>query len=416
MNRNLDLPQMLLSNYKFVKEFSEGGSTGRVFLVQKKDFFIILKFASMEGIGFNGKPWNKQQFLKLKNIQECLPKESTKLFPKVFEFHETDEYNYYTMEFFKGISVPRYFSRKPQMIIPFIYNLLERLNNDLYSIGNRLGYSDYITKNHFDRITHRIGLLNKREGPVYNSYIKNREMSIGGVRYDDLTFFSDELFKFESININGFEYINMPKIIDLLQSNLSEIDKSLSPQYVPSYVHGDLLLRNVLLNRSGEIRLIDVRGDNVNEKIPSVISLEYEMGKIYHSFLQELIRNNLISIEIQRCNNRVKFFVRFKKNNLVSAFLNIRNILPSLIKERFRDTVFWGNRNSFLNHVLLSEAAHFAADAVNRLAQDPSGCHTLTYYIVSVVLFNDLLSRFNMIRDKPVRPYELLFKGDSILY
>ena len=395
----LGLPQELLSTYEIIREYSDGGSASRVFMIKKMDSLMILKYATLEGIGYNGKPWNKQQAIKLIRLQECLPTESKNLFPKVFEYNETSSYNYYTMEYFDGVSVPKVLFREQVDFIKLIDNILKTLRDKLYLLEVRECSTNGITINHYNRIVHRVGLLNLRDGEVYSSFIKDHNISIGGEKFKDLTFFFDRLFKEETIEINGQLFLNMPQIINLLEQNLNELDKSLSPQFLPVFAHGDLLLRNILLNKTGEIKLIDVRGENINEKIPSTISLEYEMGKIFHSFLSELIRNDLLIVKMKNQKGRFQFFLDLKWNSKIPAFLNARGKMPDLIRKHFEKTVFWDNENKFLWHTLLSEASHFAADAINRLIQDSSGSHSIAYYIISIILFENILRKLNIVTD-----------------
>ncbi|MDP3732900.1 MAG: aspartate aminotransferase family protein, partial [Candidatus Omnitrophota bacterium] len=391
------LPEAITKRYEILDLIRNGGSSAATFLVrdsQKRE--VILKYSDWAGIGSNGMEWLKAQYKRLRQLRESLPPQGAALIPQVYDYRETEEYVFYTHEHLRNTEpLPFYFLRHAsggaQAFLDAIGNLLDLFSQFVYSQGKLDAPDDYVEKTHLKRIDYRLGLFANRDTEVYERLIKGRLFSIGGKQYQDISYLFEDLFNRETIYINGKKYPNLPELLEILKSQ-PELLERLHPGFIPEYTHGDLLLRNILRSADGSLHIIDVRGVDLPENAPSRIDITYELGKVAHSFLLELVRNNLFDLDIQQENGDFYVGLRYKTEYpAVVNFLKARDIFPEFLKRHpalahlLKDEPYW------LEKTLFAEATHFITDAVNRLSQDTSGKHSLAYYAIGTKLLYGFL-------------------------
>jgi hypothetical protein len=172
------------------------------------------------------------------------------------------------------------------------------------------------------------------------------------------------------------------------------------------FYHGDLLLRNVLVEKDMQPLFIDIRGKNIHRSTPDKINLGYEMGKILHSFGCEAVRRKAIHVKFDLRDGEAHFMVQEKDPQLVKKLTNIRTrFLESLQKNVFGLAKNQEDSLSLVFESLLSESVHFLTDAVNRLLNDPTGEDTLAFYALGSKKLAECMSMFETLTASQTSTY-----------
>ena len=392
------------NGYKILKYFDTGGSEALTLLatspINKK---VIVKISFWDGIGGNGIPWLISQCQRLKYFEKTLPEKTSQYFPKVYENKGSikEGFFFYTLEYFPNATS---FSVKELLRLNIdvndaISNVISFYSENIYPLNSftnpNSNYTDLI---HLDRMKYRTTLLTTNTGDIFDKCIRPYPFKIGKLFFENISEFFQKIKHKKTLTINGQEYTNLFALQDLFYDNKDYLNKLLKVEILPTYYHGDLLLRNVLISKQSEFKYIDVRGLSIHSKTPSKISIAFEMGKIAHSFFTDLVRDDLFTIEIEEKDNDFDFYFSFKKNELCLKNIDIwENFIPSLKTHESLKIAASHEKNLDLS-VEFAQAVHFAADAINRMSQDPSGKHTLAYYLISILIFSRFLKKSNLVK------------------
>ncbi|MCX5667271.1 MAG: 3-dehydroquinate synthase [Candidatus Omnitrophica bacterium] len=393
----IKVPKEISDRYEIIKPYTTGGSSADTFLARdRQGRQVIVKHSTWAGVGSNGIPWLRAQYKRLKELKQSLGPEGAAMIPEVYEYHETNELAFYSMQYLEGGKpLPFYFlehaSGGAQPFLDDLESMIDQFCRHLYSRGNLEVPVDYVQKVHLARVDYRFGLLTKKEGDVYDKLISGRPFAIENARYDDISYMFEELSKAPVIRINGVDHTNLPRLISEVKADHGLIER-LKPRSILKYAHGDLLLRNVMRMGDGNFRLFDVRGVDLPGNSPSRIDLTYELGKILHSFLLEIVRNNLFDISVRKEGGTFAFDIKYHTSkSAVANFLEVRRRLPEMLRNQPRLMELLKDEPLWLEKALFAEATHFITDAPNRLSQDPSGKHTLAYYAIGTQLLDEFL-------------------------
>ncbi|MDD5437514.1 MAG: hypothetical protein PHX20_08240, partial [Candidatus Omnitrophica bacterium] len=312
-----ELPAMLTARgYKLIQSYGRGGSSSYTYLAENAEGRrVVIKYSDWEGISGNGTPWIVRQVEKLKRIETGFPEAARGLYPKVLDFYHEGDIAYYAMECFDGaMDITKYYFYDPFVNPEDIYQSVDSfvtLMADTHYKHDLEVYPDELKTNVLKRMRYRTGLLTRHEGEIYDRLIKGRSFKVGEVAYPDASYFFGNLMAARYVTINGKVYPNLPILMDILEKNGPALQQRLGPTHYTPFSHGDLPLRNVLLLPDKSARIIDVRGQNIHETSPSKTSVEYDLAKIAHGFLLELVRNGYYTLDASQGGAGFEFKYRF---------------------------------------------------------------------------------------------------------
>ena len=100
-------------------------------------------------------------------------------------------------------------------------------------------------------------------------------------------------------------------------------------QGIKSFIHGDTVLTNILINSFGKIKFIDMRGKQGNI-LTNLGDIFYDWAKIYQSIIgyDEILENKSINNEYK--NNIIEYFENWFTNKFSSEYLNILKYITKL--------------------------------------------------------------------------------------
>jgi len=389
------IPHQILKEFDVIKTFEIGGSSAKTLLVEDKRCHrkCILKYSTWGGIGSSGLPWLKAQckrFRELGSIKNHIIQDSL---PTILDEYEGKSLYFYLMEYFpNSYPISFYYYQKRQNVVELkekidaVISLLMKL----YQIQLISPPSNFAHDVHIKRMIHRTNLLTNTNTIVYNKVLRNRPIFFSKFKFTDLTDLFSEIKKYQVIYINGKKHRNFPTLLPEIDNEL--ILSSIQPNVLPKYYHGDSTLRNYLLFNSG-IKIIDIRGTDLPGYVVSKIDIAYELGKIVRTFYLEIIRNNDFYIDLVEKGTKLSFGFIFNKVVSASSFIDVRSVFLKSIKKYQDEHEILKMENNLLVKVLYAEAAHFIADAVNRIESDISGKQTIAYYLLGLQLYDELLRR-----------------------
>ena len=385
------LPDVLLRRgYRLIRNYGRGGSSSSTYLVEDQEGRrLVLKYADWEGISGNGTPWLVKQVEKLRHIQADYPASARLLYPKVVDFYHQGNVAYYTMEYFAGAVD----STKYYFFDPFV--TMEEFDHEVRSFVGLMTethyqhqlepYADELGKNVLVRMRYRLGLLPRHDGDIYDRLIKGFPFHVGALSYPDASYFFEALMKPMHIVINGKVYPNLPVLLKILEKQQKKLEKKLGPTHFGPYSHGDIPLRNVLRLPDGQKKIIDVRGLDIHPTSPSKTSVEYDLAKIAHGFLLEMVRNGYYQLNAGYHGGSLAFEYHFFKYPGNSRYQTMRDNFYALLADNSWLARLLGTDGSdWLAHVKLGEYVNYASDAIHRFSQDPTGEHPLLYYLNAI--------------------------------
>lgn len=413
---DIDLKELLAAHqYKLIQEFNSGGSEAQSALAQHPAYGeVLVKTSNWEGIGGNGIPWLIAQQKRLKFLRETLPSPVASYFPKVFASHHNKENGYFlfSLEYFPEMAPCITFDifKDPAEGLETLSSAIDFLATHLYKPSLSLHNTDsFIEDAHLNRLKYRTDLLVNKSGPIYKKCIEPNSFKLGNLSFLNLSDFFIRLHEQHELSINGKSYPSLPTISKILHDYSSLLNHRYSPQKLPALFHGDLLLRNILIAPS-KYKFIDIRGDNIHSKTPSLISIDYEMGKISHSLLMDFIREDFFSLDIAPSNEYFHFTLTFPSNDQSKKILSFWQHFHEFLMNIPSLHHLAQEEAHFEEAILLSAGMHFATDAINRMTQDPSGSHTVGFYLLAILLLSDFMDRVPELRKfgRPFQPEMLL--------
>ncbi len=386
-----------------------GGSSMQTFVARRKSDGLecIIKYSDWDGVSSDGIPWLLGQAIKLKALQadKDVPQELKELYPKVVEIFQGENVAYYVMEVFPGAQdLARHYLDNPEATAPQMFTELSGVFKQLLRayitrpIERRGGE---VGTNLLNRAERRLEMLaNKSEHHVYRRLVEGRPFVLGSLCKRDASQFFAELMEANSIVINETEFPNLPQLLRVIRDHLPQLQDEIGPTHFSILTHGDLSIRNFLKSPNGDVRIIDVRSPTrIHSVTPDATSIEYDFAKLYYSPIMELVRNEYSSVrpEGDWKADRPSFQFDYSQDPTVSRFMDLRTLLHEQFVDDDMRRALNIRHQEWSAFPLFGEALNYTSDAVHRLSQDPSGKHSLMYYLEAVRLLTKLLSDRKML-------------------
>ena len=371
--------------YSLLTPLNSGGMDSKLFLAQDRvGKKVVIKYSTVEGFQGNGRPVLKQEAMRLERIVEELGK-SQRLFPQICEYYDDENITYYVMEFIPDTrTVMNHLSefcdreayvRETRRIVN---NLLTNLTETVYSRGSQETPEKYVSVWHLDRLRQGIDLL-----------VNNQDEQLSHTLSD----FFKKLFDYETITINGFEFLNFPKMLALIKENEDYINEQLNPKKIPRITHGDLHLGNVLINPNRELFLVDPHGRS------PINAVESELGRIVLSFFAHFLMGGNYDVNTRFEDKRLitQLYYTGECSNLVLGMSDARDSMLEMLGNHEGIYEWVKNTGDWQSHVLLMEAIHIPVVAASKFKSDKSGRLTQACYLTGTILMNNVLSRMGII-------------------
>jgi len=392
-----------------------GGSSMQTFFATRRSdgASCVIKYSDWEGVSSDGIPWLLGQAVKLRSIQQdsTVPTDLKNLYPKVLEVFQGQQVAYYVMEQFRGAQdLARHYLDSPEIGAQEMFQELKQVSIRLVDAYREKGLESKegeIDFNVLTRAEKRLGMLaNKSDSQVYRRLVQGKPFVLGPLQYKDAGHFFEELMQADTLKVNGAVYKNLPHLLKIMRDALAQIQERTGPTHFCDLTHGDLSIRNFLKCPDGQLKIIDVRSPTrIHNVTPVSTSVEYDFAKIFYSPFMELVRNEFCLIDADDGWNaeQPSFQFTFRSHPTVDRFLGLRRLLH----EHFADTDM--RHQLKISHPAwhlipqFGEALNYASDAVHRLSQDPSGKHSLMYYLEATRQLSGLLENQDLLPHSPAQ-------------
>ena len=244
---DIDINSFTYNNNVEVLSILQGNSFATTYLLRHNGEAFVRKYIKKS-------PEIEIHYRKLKRQMEDLErigfmwKNST---PKILSYEDNQYEFYYDMEYLDGYNSLTDIFNEPNKYnsLCVVESLLEKMDENLYSYKREIEGTDWL-QDHLDF-------------KIYPKLEKYQE---------DETF--NWLINDEEVTINGKKYLGLREV-------LSKINKStIKPRYLRP-IHGDFTFENVLMDKYGDIKLIDFDGADY------VDAAELDLGKMCQSFVSD---------------------------------------------------------------------------------------------------------------------------------
>ncbi|MBS3072832.1 hypothetical protein J4477_03305, partial [Candidatus Pacearchaeota archaeon] len=339
-----------------------GGSFANTKVISKlikKTTYVVRKEAT-EG---------KEKLIDEINWIKNLPSTVAPYFPKIIDFEINDDNVWYEMEYYdlptlRHLIINKEIKKEEALYILKI--LVNFMFNRIYSQEVSYETENYVKEIHLKRIKERL-IVTAQKSELMKKVINSKE-----------------------ILINGKKYLNLPKIIKIIENDLGLL-KKLEPKFL-CMVHGDLHLDNFVVDRSQmpqvKFILLDPRG--LNKKY----NYCYDLGKIWHSLngKYDLTHEGLFNMKHSFRDSNFEVKISFSDINLALTYDYLRDELRNfLYKSPFlKKDSNWEMRTYF------NEFSHFCSVMPFHLRGDGHERIALALYLRGVKLANDFLDRYSI--------------------
>lgn len=278
----------LPKGFKVEKEITEGSSAKIFILVNNENKRIVRKMSDKEGINNNGRKKLKKEIEFIKYFYNT---KSSKIYPKIYNYEENENYVFYDMEFIEGKTLTELFEEKRKYEIIDCYN---KVLNDLCSYSEIQFIKDSIEND-----------------LLYDFYIDKTQNVICKLLNENM--FENQLVQSENLIINNVVYKNPRTIIGLLEKN--EVKNKLKSNVKSICFHGDLISSNIIYN-NGNVTYIDPRGEFSN------FDIFYDIAKMKFSVsgYDQISKNRF---ELKHSGNSINFEIKDDMHTLINRYFNI---------------------------------------------------------------------------------------------
>ncbi len=400
------LPDVLSKRgYRFVDSFARGGSNMETFLsISPEGKRVIVKHSDWQGVTGDGTPWLLGQANRLKSIlvSNIFPDEAKKLYPRVLDFVRiSEDEGFYVMEYFEDSQdLAQYYWDQPNLTSHEMLNDLSQILTMMVETHYQHGVERYdreIHHNWVNRPKNRIALLQERNNEIYERLVRGNRFHLDSLKFEDASYFFEDLISRQYIVIQGVTYPNLPVLIRILEEYADSVAQHLGPTHYSPLIHGDLSIRNFLRVSSksskplDKFRLMDVRVQvKIHEVTPFKTSIEYDLAKLAYSPFMEIVRSGFYEIcyDIGKAQQKGTFAFTMQciTSPGVIRYRECRNSFYKMLRENEAlEKLMEGIPNKWEDYVRLGECMNYASDAVHRYSQDSSGIHSLAYYLEATV-------------------------------
>lgn len=279
------------------------------------------------------------------NWYKLLPEELKVLSPRLLSTSTNDN----------TVTIVQEFYGYPTLAELFLFSKITK------SIWSEIFRHLFILNSEFKKYTHSFN------DNVYHDIYVNKTIERVNKLREQQEF--NNLFKYDTIIINGLEYKNLPILLDKFIQKLSLLNNTNSNTHI---IHGDFCFSNILFDvNSFIIKLIDPRGSFGVKGIYG--DSRYEIAKLRHSALgkYDFIVSNLFKIKLNQ--NEINYTIATNENY-------------NIVKDIFDEFVIKYDYN--LEEIKLIETSLFIsmlplhADNLNR---------QLMLYVTGIIKLNELI-------------------------
>ncbi|MBS3093071.1 hypothetical protein J4456_00645 [Candidatus Pacearchaeota archaeon] len=221
---------------------------------------------------------------------------------------------------------------------------------------------------------------------VYFNRAKNRIGEMCG-----LTPLFKKVINTKKIILNGKEFRQVLPILEELEND-EELKKILYPPCI-SYIHGDLHLGNILVEKENPhaFILIDPRGRVYGGGMGG--DYAYDLGKLWHSLngFYDFIHEDKFTLNYYMDNDIINATLNIHEKENLRDYRLILEQIPALLQkyEQIKKDPYWHERTLF------SEVIHFCSMLPFHREGDNYEKKPLAIYLRSVILLNEFLEVWN---------------------
>lgn len=347
-----------ISGGTIVNIFS-GGSVAGTFLVKYSDSKeTVIKFSNSDGIN-NGRRKLIREATQNNYLVNKYPEHFPDLLPKVLrtwnhKLFSAIEYEYFSNSctFADNIREGRWGVDKIEKeLTKFLYLVF-----DLYEINSRKKKNSFFTEKNLSRANFRI------------DYTKRKNIKL------------QLILNSKNIIINNKKFVNPQELIQSIRTN-KKLLKSLETLYISDCIHGDLNLKNVLIDSQNCFKLLDLRGSRQSW------DLFYDLGKILFTSGFDPICNFEFKPQIQN-NGSIIFSSSHPEEKIIENWLNFALITEKILSDSPIFSLLRQREKYWKLKIRIIFALHFLADSACRLVAGSKINQPLSSYILGTVYLN----------------------------
>lgn len=358
-----------------------GSSSAQVLLIEniKSTNKVIRKIALRKGVEGNGYPKLRSEHDYLLKIRNTHP-DLYKLYPQVQGSRNMGNAYSLDYQYIKG-GMNVYKALITKQIPPGVFlSMFEKLFDQALIHG-------YLTKsaplNKLDSFREENNYYLHRASYRINSIAQNR-YKIDFVTLGEFSF--GKLLKQNSIIINNKEYINAPKLVNIINGR-SDFREYLRVKKNNFCVHGDLTFLNMLYDsENSKFVLIDPRGHY------GLWDYHYDLGKLL--FTLNGFGNIIESRYSVSQNASGDFELHLSDITEAGSPVNtVKELIINYFKTNVHMKALTHDDENWLDKVDLAAATHFLADIPYRLFIDKSPKNAFACYLAGTIYLNDIYDK-----------------------
>ena len=265
----------------------------------------------------------------------------------IYTKQDTDTNVAYVMEYIDGKTLEEVLLKKPELTIEefkeILNHFLNTLSTEMYDVGISEKSEDYIKRIHGGRIQD----------------IKNTD-------------------NIKINTINGTNVLTPTEMVNYLEENYDEIEKTITTGIVPTFTHGDLHFRNIIQEKDNQkFRVIDLNGRR------PINTIETEMSRLLLSFDAYIIRHNLIDVNIS-----VEGDATIKYSEEAKRILALKEQALKTIIENQNISKWFNSKEQAISQIKLLEAVHILGVHSKRNSEQQ-----LPTYLLGTHLMNEAIEQ-----------------------
>jgi hypothetical protein len=351
-----------ISGGTIVNIFS-GGSVASTFLVKYSDKKeTVIKFSNSDGIN-NGRRKLIREAAQNNYLVNKYPKHLSVLLPKVLRTWNHKLFSAIEYEYFSNSCTFADIIREGKWDFDKIEKELTKflcLVFNLYEINSRKKKNSFFVEKNLIRATFRI------------DYTKRKNIKL------------QLILNSKYVVINNKKFVNPQELIQSIKTD-KKLMKSLETLYISDCIHGDLNLKNILIDSQNCFKLLDLRGSRQSW------DFFYDLGKILFTSGFDPICNFEFKPQIQN-DGSIFFSSSHPEKNIIENWLNFTVITEKILSDSPIFSLLRQREKHWKLKVRIIFALHFLADSACRLIAGSKINQPLSSYILGTVYLNRAMS------------------------
>lgn len=344
------------------KIFIESGSYAKLKIVGE----LVRKEASKKGVG--------KLVDEIKWINS-LPEDLKKHFPEIIRYDIDSEIVFSEMRHYPMNTLRRLIMEKNISVKEALKQLeiiFDFMFDKIYTIYPKEDTTNLIEDVFFNRAKNRLGEM-RGLSPIFKRVLDTKK-----------------------IILNGKEYDHILPVLNRLEHD-ENLKRVLHPPYL-SYIHGDLHLGNILVDKGDPHKfiLIDPRGRVYGGGVGG--DYAYDLGKVWHSLngLYDFIHENRFMIQYSMDGGTLKAELDVLEKEKIEIYKAILEKIPGLLQkyEKIRNDKYWYERTLF------SEVIHFCSMLPFHREGDNYEKKPIAFYLRSVILLKEFMEIWENVAKK----------------